>query len=238
VLGELVPDPGIAVALVACGLARPALAARGPDLLHQALERRRLVRLPRGDAGGKGNSRAVRDQVQLRSPSAARATQCVVFRLAGARSFDAPAAERRGSVRQNLALSTEAGIGADLVKPRLRNVLRRVTGFRVSPATIDDARPSGKFKSFDDSSRKRQMVSDRDDAPVFAVHDRVATADIVCGDYWSTHGERFLHGSRTAFAVVRRQCKHTALTHQRPDVVCMSDILDSRTRAICQETFA
>ena len=92
--GEPALDPGIAVALVACGLARPALAARGPDLLHQALELRRLVRLPRGDAGGKGNSRAVRDQVQLRSPSAARAAQCVIFRLVRALFFEAPAAER------------------------------------------------------------------------------------------------------------------------------------------------
>jgi hypothetical protein len=34
-------------------LARPALATRGPDLLHQALKSRRLVRLPRSDPGGR-----------------------------------------------------------------------------------------------------------------------------------------------------------------------------------------
>jgi hypothetical protein len=39
------------------------------------------VRLPRGDAGGEGNSLAVNDQVEPRAPSASQAAQRVVFGL-------------------------------------------------------------------------------------------------------------------------------------------------------------
>ena len=71
--------------------ARPASAHTAEaDLLHQALELCRLVRLAGCDAGDEGISRAVRDQVKLRSPSAARAGQRIVLRPAGGLSSTHP----------------------------------------------------------------------------------------------------------------------------------------------------
>ena len=75
------PHPSAAVALLAGSLARPALSARAPDRLHRALELRRFVRPPRGDAAGERKFRAARDQVQHRYPSVFRAALCLVFRL-------------------------------------------------------------------------------------------------------------------------------------------------------------
>jgi hypothetical protein len=86
----------LAVGLVACnGSGAATRSSEGlPDLhpVHDSFEVLRLVRLPRGDVRREGDSATVSNQVDFAPESAARATQCVVFRLFGAPFLPAPAA--------------------------------------------------------------------------------------------------------------------------------------------------